>query len=118
MREKLIELLKESNKLCEKTSCALCVGNGKGEDCIEHLTADHLIANGVAVLPNVPIGLVQDALSTDVYCPYCGTNLSGNYGDNPGNIIQCFRCGMFSDNTKILSREEVKELLEASSDET
>lgn len=52
MREKLIEMLCEAKKLCIKTSCALCPGGGKGADCVEHLSADYLIANGVVILPD------------------------------------------------------------------
>lgn len=114
MREKLIELLLEANRLCERTSCALCVGNGKGEGCIDHLTAEHLIANGVVILPNAPIGLVKDSpgsghgFGTDVFCPHCGTNLSGYYGDKSGDIIQCF------ENTKVLTHGEAEKLIRSS----
>lgn len=66
-------------------------------------------------LPCKPMSLVTDgnSFNTDVYCPYCGTNLSGYYGDAPQYIIQCFNCGEFLDNTKSVTYEEFqKELKE------
>lgn len=48
-------------------------------------------------LPCKPIPLMKDKnpFNSDVYCPYCGTNLSGYYGNAPQSIIQCFNCGEF-----------------------
>lgn len=52
MRDRLIELLNGADKECDATKhCVDCVGYGKGADCVNHLTADHLLANGVIVLP-------------------------------------------------------------------
>ena len=52
MRDRLIELLNEADKKCDDTKhCWDCVGHGKGMYCVNHLTADHLLANGVIVPP-------------------------------------------------------------------
>ena len=52
MREKLIELLNEAREICRRRNydaCEKCSGYGKSLECINHLTAEHLIANGVTV---------------------------------------------------------------------
>lgn len=50
MRDRLIELIAEADKVCDNTKhCDKCVGYGKGMYCINHLVADHLLANGVIV---------------------------------------------------------------------
>lgn len=52
MKEKLIELLQKADKKCNDTKqCENCVGFGNGSECIIHLFADYLLANGVIVLP-------------------------------------------------------------------
>lgn len=79
-----------------------------------HYLADHLLANGVIVPPCKPIPLMKDKnpFNSDVYCPTCGTNLSGYYGDEPLSAIQCFNCGELLDNTKSITREEAEKALE------
>ncbi len=64
-------------------------------------------------LPCKPIPLMKDKnpFNSDVYCPYCGTNLSGYYGNAPQSIIQCFNCGEFLDNTKSVTYEEAEKAL-------
>ena len=64
-------------------------------------------------LPCKPIPLMKDKnpFNSDVYCPYCGTNLSGYYGNAPQSIIQCFICGEFLDNTKSVTYEEAEKAL-------
>lgn len=64
-------------------------------------------------LPCKPIGVMSDGneFNTDVYCSYCGTNLSGLYGDEPTEIIQCYNCGKFLDNTKIITKESAEQAL-------
>lgn len=64
-------------------------------------------------LPCKPIPLMKDKnpFNSDVYCPYCGTNLSGYYGDEPQSIIQCFNCGEFLDSTKSVTLEEAEKAL-------
>lgn len=46
-------------------------------------------------LPYPPRPMMKDKnpFNTDVYCPECGTNLSGYYGDDPLPIVTCFNCG-------------------------
>lgn len=75
--------------------------------------ADYLLEHGVIVLSHKPKPLLKDKnpFNTDVYCSYCGTNLSGYYGNEPNSIIQCFICGEFLDNTKSISREEAEKAL-------
>lgn len=75
--------------------------------------ADHLLANGIVVPKSNPIGVMADGneFNSDVYCPYCGNNLSGLYGDEPTPIIQCYGCGEFLDNTKTITREEAVKML-------
>ena len=52
MRDRLVELLIEVNKICGKTkNCEGCVGYDKGVYCKHHLAADRLLAEGVIVLP-------------------------------------------------------------------
>lgn len=61
-------------------------------------------------LPCKPMPLMKDKnpFNSDVYCPYCGTDLSGYYGDEQQSIIQCFNCGEFLDNTKSVTYEEAE----------
>lgn len=107
-RERLIELI------CESIQTDECIGHCNHPYCgkCEHL-ADHLLANGVIVPPCKPIGVMSDGneFNTDVYCPYCGTNLSGLYGEEPTRIIQCYACGEFLDNRKIITKEEAEKAL-------
>lgn len=112
MRERSIELLEDAKRKARGTIGSMNGGFGAWY-------ADYLLANGVVVLPNTPIGVVTDDndFNSDVYCPYCGRNLSGYYGDEPNSIIQCFDCGKFLDNTKILSREEAEKALKGANNE-
>ena len=56
MRDRLIELLNAADKRCSDTKrCADCVGFGHGNECVNHLIADHLLAEGV-VVPQVWVG--------------------------------------------------------------
>lgn len=54
------------------------------------------------VLPYHPRPILKDRnpYNTDVYCPECGTNLSGYYGDEPLPIVTCFNCGEILDPCK------------------
>lgn len=54
------------------------------------------------VLPYRPRPMLKDRNphNTDVYCPECGTNLSGYYGDEPLPIVTCFNCGEILDPCK------------------
>lgn len=52
MKNKLIELLQQADKKCNDTKqCENCIGFGQGNECVNHLIADHLLANGVIVPP-------------------------------------------------------------------
>ena len=64
-------------------------------------------------LPCKPVSVMSDGnkYNSDVYCPYCGTNLSGLYGDEPTEIIQCYNCGNFLDNTKVITKEAAEQAL-------
>lgn len=75
--------------------------------------SEYLIENGVILPPCKPIPLMKDKnpFNSDVYCPTCGTNLSGYYGDEPLSVIQCFNCGELLDNTKSITREEAEKTL-------
>ena len=114
MRDRLIELLKQRSCYyvdCRGRSCVGCQNVFIQDKDIESI-ADHLIANGVIVPPRKPVAVVQEIEnSTDVYCPYCETNLSGLYGEEPTNIIQCYVCGECLDNTKTITREEAEQEL-------
>lgn len=105
MKNRLIELLLN-------VDYALDTDGRKAKDSAEFI-ADYLLENGVVVLSNKPIGVMSDGneFNSDVYCPYCGTNLSGLYGDEPTKIIQCYQCGNYLDNTKIITKEEAEQAL-------
>lgn len=52
MRERLIALIDRADEECKHTKdCKHCSGYGKGSRCMNYHIADHLIANGVVVLP-------------------------------------------------------------------
>ena len=56
MRDRLIELFGEVDKICDKTNnCEECVGYGEGGFCKHHLAADHLLAAG-CILPPCKVG--------------------------------------------------------------
>lgn len=54
------------------------------------------------ILPYRPRPMLKDRNphNMDVYCPECGTNLSGYYGDEPLPIVTCFNCGEILDPCK------------------
>ena len=52
MRDRLVYLIGEAvNKCKTRTMCRGCEEYVKGENCIDNIIADHLIANGVIVPP-------------------------------------------------------------------
>lgn len=105
MKDRLIELIKH-------IPYGVSVG-AKFEQHFCEKVADHLLANGVIVPPckPIPVMCAENELNTDVYCPHCGVNLSGLYGEEPTNIIQCYVCGEFLDNTKAITKEEAEKAL-------
>ena len=58
------------------------------------------------ILPYSPRPMLKDRNphNTDVYCPECGTNLSGYYGEDPLPIVTCFNCGEILDPYKATTR--------------
>lgn len=78
--------------------------------------ADYLLANNVMALPYKPFPVVlsEDENNSDVFCPFCDTDLSGNYygGDyEPPKIVSCFGCGTWLDGTKAITKEEAEQAL-------
>lgn len=66
MREKLIELQKECEETCKPSSaCVTCIYRTQA-DCMERLTADIMIANGVTVQQWIPITERLPELDVDV----------------------------------------------------
>lgn len=60
-----------------------------------------------------PVVLSEDEDNSDVYCPFCDTNLSGHYygGDYESpKIVPCFECGTWLDGMKAITKEEVEML--------
>lgn len=56
MKDRLLKLLQTADKMCDDTKqCKDCSGYGKGNECVNHMLADFLLANGVIVSP-FPIG--------------------------------------------------------------
>lgn len=55
MRDRLIELLKQAEAICNsRKECEGCAGDGKeGTECLDYHIADYLLANGVIVPPKV-----------------------------------------------------------------
>lgn len=105
MRDRLIEKIKDSlNKHIGK-SCLLA----------ENI-ADDLLQEGVIVPSYKPFPVVmsEDENNSDVFCPFCDTNLTGNYygGDyEPPKVITCFGCGTWLDGMKAITKEEAKQAL-------
>ena len=101
MRDRLIKLLQDNSYLDVLTE--------------EHwlLAAEQLLAEGVIVPPYKPICVMcgEHEFDTDVYCPHCGTDLSGLYGEEPTSIIQCYICGNYVSNTHIITREEAEKAI-------
>lgn len=99
MRDRLIELI-------------IASVNGCARNWAETI-ADYLLANGVIVpqYKPFPVVLSEDENNSDVFCPFCETNLSGHYygGDyEPPKIVPCFECGTWLDATKAITKEEAE----------
>ncbi len=60
------------------------------------------------VLPYQPRPLLKDRnpFNMDVYCPECGTNLSGYYGEDSLPIVTCFNCGEILDAHKTTTKTD------------
>ena len=101
-RERLVELIQASVNGCARNWA--------------EVIADYLLANNVMALPYkpVPVVLSEDENNSDVFCPFCDTDLSGHYygGDyEPPKIVTCFGCGTWLDGTKAITKEEAEEAL-------
>ena len=90
MREKLIELLKESLSFCGSShTCKGCAYDYQGRDCMDMARADYLIANGVTVREKgewvdgvhcSECGAVheyREYRNSRNYCPNCGADMRG-----------------------------------------
>lgn len=64
----------------------------------------------IVELPCAPKPLVKqdDINNGDVYCPECGTNLSGYYPDCEMSVVPCFECGVILDTHKSIPLSEWK----------
>lgn len=102
-RERLIELFLQP----------MNVADFYDKEMIAKAYADRILADGWIRPLCKPTPVMSDGnpFNSDVYCPFCGANLSGFYGDEPTSIIQCYGCGEFLDNTKSIAREEAKKAL-------
>ena len=123
-REKLIKLTREGIDIpCgdghsypwEDDFCKDCKWE-KEKDCHAAKVADYLLENDVIVLSYKPFPVVmsEDENSADVFCPFCETNLTGNYYGRdyePPKIITCFGCGTWLDGTKAITKEEAEQVL-------
>lgn len=101
-RERFVELIQASVNGCARNWA--------------EVIADYLLANNVMALPYKPFPVVlsEDENNSDVFCPFCDTDLSGNYygGDyEPPKIVSCFGCGTWLDGTKAITKEEAERAL-------
>ena len=115
MEEKLIKLLIEAEKKCNDTKqCKKCIGFGKGSECVNHLIADYLLANGVVVLP-FPIGTTYYRIVTKrgkVGNPYFKFIRKAELNwYNVDSVLSDFGKTVF------LSREEAEKALAGATDE-
>lgn len=95
------ELLRIYKKWIPQLALPEDEGDKRGvETCIAVLE-DAPTVNAV-ILPYRPRPMLKDRNphNMDVYCPECGTNLSGYYGDEPLPIVTCFNCGEILDPCK------------------
>lgn len=124
MRDRLIELLNEKQKygtipIYSQMDDRVCrTIEVKNTD-----LADHLLANGVIVptYKPFPVVLSEDENNSDVFCPFCDTDLSGHYygGDyEPPKIVTCFGCGTWLDGTKAITKEETVQALKGNVPDT
>ena len=63
------------------------------------------------ILPHPPRPMLKDSnpYNTDVYCPECGTNLSGYYGGESLPLVTCFNCGEILDPFKAVTKMDGRE---------
>lgn len=81
--------------------------NPCGVDCANFKDKSRIVE-----LPHKPLPMLMYNPFDDAYCPYCNINLSGYYGDNNApDILPCFNCGQWLDNTKYMTEEEAEQAL-------
>lgn len=75
-----------------------------GMDVVKYLAT--LPTVDAVILPYAPRPMFKDRNphNLDVYCPECGTNLSGYYGEDPLPVVTCFFCGEILDPCKATTR--------------
>ena len=96
--------------VCDRTSRQIYATIAENGIC-----RDYKDKSMIVELPYKPMPMVMERSHSDVYCPYCGENLSGYYGDcDVPDILPCFSCGKWLDNTKSMSREEAEKALRES----
>jgi hypothetical protein len=101
------------SKLLYEAECLFYDTEAHKHICKEAYIADYLLKNNVLVLPYKPFPVVQseDENNSDVFCPFCDTDLSGHYygGDyETPKIVACFGCGTWLDGTKAITKEEAQ----------
>ena len=85
MRDRLIELLQEAEKKCQDTKqCENCIGFGMGNECVNYLFANYLLANGV-IVPPCKIGQT-------VWLCTSPENIRGYDFDGDGEQKEIFEC--------------------------
>lgn len=113
-RKRLVELKRQ---FVENFDCGDCQPeNEKCRKCLSEKEADHLLDNGIVVptYKPYPVVMSEDENNSDVFCPFCNTDLSGHYygGDyEPPKIVACFGCGTWLDGTKAITKEEAEKAL-------
>ena len=130
MKERLVELMRAMNTDPELTypryntdeTCKGCQYEKDGSCDYAEREADYLLANNVLALPYKPFPVVEseDENNSDVFCPFCDTDLSGHYygGDYEApKIVTCFGCGTWLDGTKAITKEEATKLKEGAGNE-
>ena len=124
MRERLIKLIKEADDICsKKKQCEGCIGLGEGEECINFLIADHLLANGV-IVPPCKVGdktfLLLEKIrgGYDIVESYCVKITDNGYGKYFSMAIDCVEIGNSLEfdlcdfgKTVFLTREEAEAAL-------
>lgn len=105
--------MKERERLIE----LICLAKGADPETgsFTEWLADYLLTNGVIVMPRKPRPVIKDGnrFGSDVYCPSCGSNQSGQYGGAFGyaapRYVACYSCGEYLDLSVIEDEEESKQ---------
>ena len=97
----------DANKLWVALDEAGVFDNGNPRHIAQQIVEEQPTVNAVE-LPYHPRPMLKDKnpFNTDVYCPECGTNLSGYYGGEPLPIVTCFECGEILDPYKATTKTD------------